>query len=218
MTTEVKVTYDILSLQGITQDSKTIKLLVSESKNMYTIHRALMKQLHEKRNGTASCKSRSQVQGGGKKPWKQKGTGRARAGSIRSPLWKGGGVIFGPKSKLYTKKLNKKEQQLALRNILYNKKDSTTIVKNFNLLSTSDGPNTKSVIERIHRLNIDTTSRILIIVTKKDMNLYLSTRNLKNIELIAASNINLLSIINAKNIIMEVKALETIEEVYNGQK
>lgn len=218
MTTKVKVTYDILSTQGIIQDSKTIKLQVSKSKNMYTVHRALIKHLHEKRKGNANCKSRSQVQGGGKKPWKQKGTGRARAGSIRSPLWRGGGVIFGPKGKQYTKKLNKKEQQLALRNILYNKKDNTIIVEDFNPLSTSSSPNTKSIIKKIHKLNIKTTSKILIIVAKKDMNLYLSTRNLKNIELIAANQINLLSIINAKSIMIETKALDIIEEVYNGHK
>lgn len=218
MTTKVKVTYEVLSPQGITQDSKTIKLQVSESNKMYTVHRALIKQLDEKRSGNASCKSRSQVRGGGKKPWKQKGTGRARAGSIRSPLWKGGGVIFGPKNKQYTKKLNKKEQQLALRNILYNKKDNTIIVEAFNPLSKSNSPSTKSVIQQIHALNIKTTNKILIIVAKKDMNLYLSTRNLKNIELIAANQINLLSIINAKNILIETKALDIIEEVYNGQR
>nr|YP_010728699.1 ribosomal protein L4 [Phymatolithon calcareum]WEA76870.1 ribosomal protein L4 [Phymatolithon calcareum] len=218
MTTKVKVTYNIVSPEGITQNSKTIQLQVSESKNMYTIHRALIKQLHEKRKGTASCKSRSQVQGGGKKPWKQKGTGRARAGSIRSPLWKGGGVIFGPKNKQYATKLNKKEQQLALRNILYNKKDNTIIVENFNPLSISNRPSTKSVIQKIHALNIKTTNKILIIVAKKDINLYLSTRNLKNIELIAANQINLLSIINAKSILVETKALDIIEEAYNGQR
>ncbi len=137
MTNQVEVKYDILSPDGIIKNSKTINLQVSESKKMYSIHRALVKQLHNKRKGNANCKSRSEVQGGGKKPWKQKGTGRARAGSIRSPLWKGGGIIFGPKTKSYIKKLNKKEQQLALRNILYNKKNYTTIVENFNLLSNS---------------------------------------------------------------------------------
>nr|YP_010728947.1 ribosomal protein L4 [Lithothamnion corallioides]WEA77069.1 ribosomal protein L4 [Lithothamnion corallioides] len=216
MTNKVEIKYDILSPEGIIKDSKTINLQVSESKNMYTVHRALIKQLNNKRRGNANCRSRSEVQGGGKKPWKQKGTGRARAGSIRSPLWKGGGVIFGPKTKSYTKKLNKKEQQLALRNILYNKKNNTIIIENFDLLSTSTS--TKAVVEKIHRLNIKITERLLIIAAKKNSNLYLSTRNIKNIELIAANQINPLSMINAKNIIIETKALDIIKELYNGQK
>ena len=216
MTNKVEVKYDISSPEGIIENSKTINLQVSESKNMYTVHRALVKQLHNKRRGNANCKSRSEVQGGGKKPWKQKGTGRARVGSIRSPLWKGGGVIFGPKTKSYTKKLNKKEQQLALRNILYNKKNNTTIVDNFDLLPNS--VSTKDIVEKVHRLNIKLTQRLLIIVAKKENNMYLSTRNIKNIELIAANHINPISIINAKNIIIETKALDIIEEVYNGKK
>lgn len=216
MVNKVKIKYDILSPGGTIKDYKTIDLKVSESNNMYTVHRALVKQLNNKRKGNANCKSRSEVQGGGKKPWKQKGTGRARAGSIRSPLWKGGGVIFGPKTKSYTKKLNKKEQQLALRNILYNKKNSTTVIENFDLLCNS--VSTKAIVKKIHRLDIKTTERLLIISTKKNTNLYLSTRNIKNIELAIASQINPLSIINAKNIVIETKALDIIKEVYNGQR
>nr|AYR05836.1 ribosomal protein L4 [Lithothamnion sp.] len=216
MANKVEIKYDILSPEGRIKDSKTINLEVSESNNMYTVHRALIKQLHNKRKGNANCKSRSDVQGGGKKPWKQKGTGRARAGSIRSPLWKGGGVIFGPKTKSYTKKLNKKEQRLALRNILYNKKNYTTIIENFDLLCSS--VSTKAIVEKIHGLNIKTTEKLLLVAVKKNTNLYLSTRNIKNIELIIANQINALSMINAKNIVIESKALDIIKEVYNGQR
>lgn len=216
MANKVKIKYNIVSSEGTIKNSKTINLEVSESKNMYTVHRALVKQLNTKRKGNANCKNRSEVQGGGKKPWKQKGTGRARAGSIRSPLWKGGGVIFGPKTKSYTKKLNRKEQQLALRNILYNKKNNTTVIENFDSLCNSIS--TKAIIKKIHGLDIKTTERLLIISMKKNSNLYLSTRNLKNIELVIANQINPLSIINAKNIVIETKALDIIQEVYNGQR
>ena len=213
MTNKVNITYNILALEGIVRNSKTIQLKVSQDNSMYIIHRALIKQLNDKRYGNAHCKTRSSVRGGGKKPWKQKGTGRARAGSIRSPLWKGGGVIFGPKSKEYKQKLNKKEQKLALRNILYNKQNSTTIIED--CLLTSQKPSTKKIIKKIEGLKIDLTNKILIIVANKDANTYLSTRNIKNIELVAANQINILSVIHAKNIIMEVKALDIIGEVYN---
>merc|ERR1712153_281954 len=90
----------------------------------YLIHKDILRHQISKKQGTASTKTRSEVRGGGRKPWKQKGTGRARAGSNRSPLWKGGGVIFGPKPKTMQHKLNKKEFQLALRTLLYNKKNN----------------------------------------------------------------------------------------------
>lgn len=216
MANNVVIKYDILSSEGTSKDAKAINLEISESNNMYTVHRALIKQLHNKRKGNANCKNRSEIQGGGKKPWKQKGTGKARAGSIRSPLWKGGGVIFGPKTKSYIKKLNKKERQLALRNLLYNKKNNTTIIENFDLLCNSIS--TKAIVEKIHRLNIKVTESLLIVAAKKNTNLYLSTRNIKNIELIIANQINILSMINAKNILIETKALDIIQEVYNEQK
>nr|YP_010471081.1 50S ribosomal protein L4 [Synarthrophyton patena]UVF62910.1 50S ribosomal protein L4 [Synarthrophyton patena] len=214
MINQVNIKYDILSSKGLVKSSKTIQLKISQSNSMYIIHRALIKLLNKKRQGSANCKNRSEVQGGGKKPWKQKGTGRARAGSIRSPLWKGGGVIFGPKTKEYKTKLNKKEKQLALRNILYNKYASTTVVEDF--YSTTNKPSTKAIIQKINTLKITTTNKILIIVAKKEPNIYLSTRNIKNIELIAANQINILSIINAKNIIIETQALDIIAKVYNG--
>lgn len=89
--------YHLHSVEGSLKDKKEIKLPINRTKGIYIIHRALVQQMHEKRKGNAHSKNRNEVSGGGKKPWKQKGTGRARAGSIRSPLWRGGGVIFGPK-------------------------------------------------------------------------------------------------------------------------
>lgn len=214
MTTEIEVQYKILSLEQQEQESKTINLRISKTNNMYIIHRALIKHKHEHRQGNANCKNRSQIRGGGKKPWKQKGTGKARAGSIRSPLWKGGGVIFGPKTKNHTKKLNKKESQLAVRNLLYNKKNKTIILDNLDFSYIQ--PKTKLFLEIIKQLEIDINKRILLIIANKYINIYLSIRNIKNIEMIEASQINISSLINAEHIIMESKALDIIQKIYNG--
>lgn len=199
---------------GSEQSLALLQLRISESGSMYIIHKAITKQLHEKRQGSANCKSRSEVRGGGRKPWKQKGTGRARAGSSRSPLWRGGGVIFGPKAKKYSQKVNKKERQLAVRNMLFNKKDVTFSVHSS--LFDFREPKTKLLTERIAKLNIDKTEKILIIMAKKNKNACLASRSLSNIEIIAANQLNLLSIIKAKYILVEINAAKIITEVYNG--
>jgi len=207
------IEYKIASIDE-SKEPETIRLRISENNQMYTIHKAIIKQLQEQRQGNANCKTRSQVRGGGRKPWKQKGTGRARVGSIRSPLWRGGGVIFGPKTKEYSQKINKKERQLAIRNMLYNKKDFTIAI-NQSFLKFNQ-PKTKIFLDNIKRINLDNSEKILIIMAKKHINTYLSTRNLKNIEIIAADQVNLLSIIKAKHILIEVDAIKIIEKVYNG--
>nr|YP_009244022.1 ribosomal protein L4 [Sporolithon durum]AMK96264.1 ribosomal protein L4 [Sporolithon durum] len=214
MTVETNITYSVLSSESIKKYDKELKLKVSNTNGMYIIHRALVQQLHEKRQGNANCKNRSEVRGGGKKPWKQKGTGKARAGSIRSPLWRGGGVIFGPKSKEFHKKINKREKQLALRTLLYNKKQNTIIIENTeNLVQQTK---TQKVLKQLKNLQIDTIKQVLIIVGKKEKQLYLTTRNLHNIEIIDASHINIYAILKAQTIIIEAKALDIIHKIYNG--
>merc|ERR1712232_1380828 len=104
-----------------------IKLNVLEDSGNYLIHRDILRQQISQKQGTVSTKTRSEVRGGGKKPWQQKGTGRARAGSSRSPLWRGGGVIFGPKPKMTVLKLNKKERKLAVQTLLYNKRNNISV-------------------------------------------------------------------------------------------
>nr|WCH56161.1 ribosomal protein L4 [Calliblepharis sp.] len=196
-----------------TEKSKTIKLNINPDTNMYLIHRTLLQQLHNKRQGTANTKTRSEVRGGGKKPWKQKGTGRARAGSTRSPLWKGGGIIFGPKYKNYYIKINKKEKHLAISNTLYNKAKNTLIIEKF--ANNINSPSTKLLLKEIKDLGFNTNNNILIIVTKKERNLYLSTRNLKNVELISVHQLNIFSLLKAKKLIITCSALDQINEVYN---
>nr|QVY58156.1 50S ribosomal protein L4 [Eucheuma denticulatum] len=193
---------------------KDTKISTDQEKSMYLIHRALTQQLNNKRQGNAHTKIRSEVQGGGKKPWKQKGTGKARAGSIRSPLWKGGGIIFGPRHKKYDIKLNKKEKQLALKYILQNKLSNTIIVENF--LENTNYPNTKFTLEHIQSLGIKTDIKILIIIKAKNKNLYLSTRNVKNIEIIKADQLNTIALLKAEKLIITRNAIDQMNEVYNG--
>merc|ERR1712106_688015 len=111
-------------------DKITLNLSILENSGNYVVHKDINRQQLQQKQGTVSTKTRSEVRGGGRKPWRQKGTGRARAGSNRSPLWKGGGVIFGPKPKKVNLKLNKKERRLALQTLLYNKKDNILVIEN----------------------------------------------------------------------------------------
>lgn len=208
------INYSIQNAQQSKDGLLSIKLRISESGGMYVVHKAVTKQLTEKRQGSANCKTRSEVRGGGKKPWKQKGTGRARAGSNRSPLWRGGGVIFGPKTKKYQQKINKKERQLAIRNMLYNKQDFTSSISSE--LLDIDKPKTKIFIDNIKKLHIEPTEKILIIVVKKTRNACLASRNLSNIEIIGANQLNLLSIIKAKWILIEKNSMDIIADIYNG--
>ena len=200
-------------IKSFSKDIKTLKLSISDSNAMYSIHRLATKQLHEKRQGNANSKTRSEVRGGGKKPWKQKGTGRARAGSTRSPLWRGGGVIFGPTKKEYSKKINKKEKHLALCNLLYNKKD---FIISFNSsMFELKQLKTKFFLEKLQDLNIDLMTKILIIVTKKDLHIQRVAKNIQNIELICINQLNIIAIIKAKQILIENEVINIINQLSN---
>ena len=201
-----------------TNQSQILKLRTNQDTNMYLIHRAVLRQLNNQRQGTANTKTRGEVRGGGKKPWKQKGTGKARAGSTRSPLWKGGGTIFGPKYKNYNIKINKKEKYLALNNILYNKIKHTLIIKN--LGDNIKYPSTKLFLKEISYLGFNTkkNTNILLIVNKKEKNLYLSIRNIKNIELISVHQLNIVSILKAKKLIITSDALNSINQAHHEKE
>lgn len=201
------------NIKSFPENTKIMKLSINKSNAMYSVHRLTINQLHEQRQGNANCKTRSEVRGGGKKPWKQKGTGRARAGSIRSPLWRGGGVIFGPKTKEYRKKINKKEKHLAVCNLLYNKKDFI-ISFNSSILEL-EFPKTKFFLQKLKELNIDPLAKILIIVTVKNSDTQRATNNLKNIELISINQLNIISIIKARYILIDNKAIDIINQLSN---
>ncbi len=213
MTVQKFITYTPLNINGKSLDfTCELKLNVLELTGNHLIHRDFLRHSASQKQGTVSTKTRSEVRGGGRKPWRQKGTGRARAGSNRSPLWKGGGVIFGPKPKKLSLKLNKKERRLALQTLLYNKKNNILIIEN--LENEINSPKTKTFLKICQDCSINLNQKLLIVVSKKTIPLKLSTQNLKNIELISASNLNTLSLLKAKQIILTPLAINNIKEIY----
>ena len=213
MTVQKFIKYTPLNINGKKLDSiQELKLNIVEKSGNYLIHRDLIRHQSSKRQGTVSTKTRSEVRGGGRKPWRQKGTGRARAGSNRSPLWKGGGVIFGPKPKTVSLKLNKKERRLALQTLIYNKKDSILIIENLEKEITE--AKTKNFFKICDDCSINLDQKVLVIVSKKTLPLKLSTQNIKNVELISASNLNTFSLLKAKQIILTSLAINDIKEIY----
>merc|ERR1712157_211862 len=178
----------------------------------YLLHKDLLRHLNSQKQGTVSTKTRGEVRGGGRKPLQQKGTGRARAGSNRSPLWKGGGVIFGPKSRLNNVKLNQKERKLSLQTLLYNKRKNILVIDN--LENFIEEPKTRNFYSFCKNLGIDLNQKTLVIVSKKTDRLKLSTCNLKHIELISASNLNTLCLLNSKQILLTPLAINDIKEAY----
>jgi large subunit ribosomal protein L4 len=215
MTVQKFVTYNVLDVNGqIINNEEKLELNVLEKSGNYLVHKDIARHQWNKKQGTSSTKTRSEVRGGGRKPWRQKGTGRARAGSNRSPLWKGGGVIFGPKPKNVTFKLNKKERRLALQTLLYNKRNFISVIDD--LENTVKTPKTKLFYNLCQKFEIDLNQKILLIVDKKTSSLKLSTRNLENVELISASNLNTLSLLKAKQIILTTDAVNIIKEIYCG--
>lgn len=213
MTVQKFIKYTPFDITGKPLKSiQELELSVLERSGNYLVHKDLLRHSTKQHQGTASTKTRSEIRGGGRKPWRQKGTGRARAGSNRSPLWKGGGVIFGPKPKLVSLKLNKKERRLALQTLLYNKKDNIFIIENLeNELTESK---TKDFLKICTNCNIDFKQKLLVIVSKKTLPLKLSTQNLKNVELLLSSNLNTVSLLRAKQILVTSLALNNIKEIY----
>ena len=213
MTVQKFITYTPLDINGKQIDSNhELKLSVLETSGNYLVHKDLLRHFSNQKQGTVSTKTRSEVRGGGAKPWRQKGTGRARAGSNRSPLWKGGGVIFGPKPKKISLKLNKKERRLALQTLLYNKKNNILMIDS--LEDKMNEPKTKTFLNICQDCNINLDQKLLVIVSKKTTPLKLATRNLKNVELISASSLNTLSLLKAKQLIVTPLAINDIKEIY----
>lgn len=200
--------------QGDEVGEVSVELTVAKEESAsHVVHRALIRQMAMARQGTASSKTRAEVRGGGRKPWRQKGTGRARAGSSRSPLWRGGGVIFGPKPRDFSVKMNKKERRLALRTAFVSRLEDTIVVENFAEQITK--PKTKEVVSALSNWGADTNSKILIIVTDISENLHLSTRNISNVKVLKAGNLNIYDLLNAQQVVVTTDALSQIQEVYS---
>jgi large subunit ribosomal protein L4 len=172
--------------------------------------------LKNKRKYTASTKTKSEVRGGGRKPWRQKGTGRARAGSSRSPLWVGGGVSFGPKPRIVTKKINKKERRLAILSALYLKKSQIKFVEQLSF-NEFNNIKTKNILKFIIDLGLKETEKILFIVPSPNKFLWLASRNLKNIEITTANSLNIEQILKTKHIILSNSSLEIINLTYGNK-
>mgnify|MGYP001220537832 CR=1 FL=1 len=178
------------------------------------LHRAVLRQQAHSRQGTASTLTRSEVRGGGRKPYKQKGTGRARQGSIRTPLRPGGGIVFGPKPRTYNLAMNRKERRLALRTALMSRLSDAKIIKDFG--SKLDVPKTKEIIGLFNRLGIDSSGKILIILNQPSEIMKRSIRNLEKTKLISADQLNVFDLLNANSLLIGEDALLTIKEVYGN--
>ncbi|PSN16895.1 50S ribosomal protein L4 [filamentous cyanobacterium CCT1] len=187
--------------------------VAKEESASHIVHRALVRQMNNARQGTASTKTRAEVRGGGRKPWRQKGTGRARAGSNRSPLWRGGGVIFGPKPRDYSVKMNRKERRLALRTVLQSRIDDLVVVEGFE--EKFSRPKTRELLNAIDRWGIDPNAKILLVIAERQELVYLSARNIENVKLITAANLNVHDLLNADHLVITSPALEAIQEVYS---
>ena len=177
--------------------------------NEHLVHMAVVQQLANNRQGTQKAKTRSEVRGGGRKPWRQKGTGHARQGSTRAAQWTGGGVVFAPTPRDYTFKLNKKEKRAALRAVL------TTKVTNQKLIVLDelkmDSIKTKEFQAVLENLKVDNA---LVVLNDKDNNVVLSARNIPNVKTTLTNTLNVFDVLKYKTVIVTKEAVATIEEVY----
>ena len=186
--------------------------VAKESSATDLVHRAVVRQLANARQGTASTLTRAEVAGGGRKPYKQKGTGRARQGSIRTPLRPGGGVVFGPKPRSYAVAMNRKERRLALRTALMSRIDDITVVKGFG--TGLDTPKTKEITAALARFGIEAGAKVLVVLDDASEAVRRSVRNLEKVKLIAADQLNVFDLLHANKLVVSEEALAKIQEVY----
>ena len=178
--------------------------------NEHLVHMAVLQQLADKRQGTQKAKTRSEVSGGGRKPWRQKGTGHARQGSIRAPQWKGGGVVFAPVPRDYSFKMNKKEKRAALKSALTDKAQNNNLIVVDEL--KFDEIKTKKFAEVMN--NLKATRKALVVLADNDKNVVLSARNLAEANTTLTNTLNVYDIVNARTLVLTKDAVAKIEEVY----
>ena len=178
--------------------------------NEHLVHMAVLQQLADKRQGTQKAKTRSEVSGGGRKPWRQKGTGHARQGSIRAPQWKGGGVVFAPVPRDYSFKMNKKEKRAALKSALTDKAQAGNLIVVDEL--KFDEIKTKKFAEVM--TNLKATRKALVVLADNDQNVVLSARNLAEANTTLTNTLNVYDIVNARTLVLTKDAVAKIEEVY----
>ena len=178
--------------------------------NENVVHEVLLNYLANQRQGTQSTKTRAEVRGGGRKPWRQKGTGRARQGSIRAPQWIKGGIALGPKPRSYRYSVNKKERQLAIRSVLSSKvlENQLKVVDKLELSEIK----TKSMVKAFADLKLE--GKTLVILPEKNLNVEASTRNIKDAKAILANNINVYDLLKYTNLVLTLDTVKKLEEVY----
>ncbi len=201
---------ELLNIKGekvkdLTLNDKIWNIKVNET----VLHDAITFAMAGLRQGTVGTKTRGDVRGGGRKPWRQKGTGRARQGSIRSPQFRGGGVVFGPTPRTYKKKMNKKERRLALLSALSSKYQNKELVCLDSLILKQ--PKTKDFVKALNNLKIEKSA--LFVINEENENLVKSARNLKNISIIPVDAINVLEISACEKLVLDEASIKTIEEV-----
>ena len=177
--------------------------------NNHLVHMAVVNQLANNRQGTQSAKTRSEVSGGGRKPWKQKGTGHARQGSTRAPQWTGGGIVFAPKPRDYSFKMNKKEKQLALKSALTSRvqENKFIVVDEIKL----EEAKTKKFAEALNNLKV---SKALVVLNENDANVVRSAKNIPTVKTALTNTINVFDILKYDTVVIDKAAVATIEEVY----
>ena len=190
------------------KDIKLNKDIFGIEPNKNVLYDAIILARASLRQGTHSTKTRAQVSGGGRKPWRQKGTGHARQGSIRAVQWRGGGIAFGPTPRDYSKKMNRKERRLALKSALTIKAEDMIVVDELKLAT----PKTKDMLNVLSTLNL-VDVKTLVVVKELDENIILASRNLANVALIEANEINVLDLVAAEKVLITEEALTKIEEV-----
>jgi large subunit ribosomal protein L4 len=199
--------------QGQEAGTASIDLKVAKPENAsHIVHRALVRQMNNARQGTLATKTRAEVRGGGRKPWRQKGTGRARAGSSRSPLWKGGGVIFGPKPRDFSIKMNRKERRLALRTAFQSRLEDAVVVQEF--ADQLPRPKTSEMVAAMKRWGIEDDDKVLFILSDPQENIILSLRNIERVKLMSASHLNIFDLLHADRLVITAAAMEKVQEVY----
>ncbi|MCX5930795.1 MAG: 50S ribosomal protein L4 [Cyanobacteria bacterium] len=199
--------------QGKEAGEATLDLKVAKKSSAADlVHRAVVRQLANARQGTACTLTRAEVRGGGRKPYKQKGTGRARQGSIRTPLRPGGGVIFGPKPRSYTLAMNRKERRLALRTALISRSADILVVKGF--ATDLEVPKTKEIVAALERWEVPAGSKVLLVLDAPTDVVRRSVRNLEKVKLIAADQLNVFDLLHANVLVLSEEAVAKIQEIY----
>ena len=178
--------------------------------NEAIVHSVLVNYLANQRQGTQSTKTRAEVRGGGKKPWRQKGTGRARQGSIRAPQWIKGGIALGPKPRSYKYTVNKKERRLAIKSLLSSKvlENELTVVDKLELKEIK----TKTMVKALSDLKVE--GKTLIVLADKNENVLMSSRNIEGVKTILLNNINIFDLLKYNNLVLPLETVKKIEEVY----